>query len=82
MGCDKMSKFKKYIKGGSINPFWVREQMGEFDDNNNSCNTSSNISISISISTGNDYDQQFEFLKEHSNSPEDLALAKSILGLE
>ena len=29
-----MSKCKKYVKGGGINPFWVMEQMGKYDENN------------------------------------------------
>jgi hypothetical protein len=30
----------------------------------------------------NDYDAKFQFLKSHSDTPEDLALAKSILGID
>lgn len=76
-----MSKFKKYVKGGSINKFWVREQMGEFDEDNNCSDTSISIKINNSININN-YDEKFEFIKKHSDSPEDLKLAKFILDLE
>ena len=36
-----MSKCKKYVKGGGINPFWVMEQQGKYDKPSNDFNGSS-----------------------------------------
>ena len=45
-----MSKCKKYVKGGGINPFWVMEQMGKYDeDKSDYGNNGMNLNININI---------------------------------
>ena len=46
-----MSKCKKYVKGGGINPFWVMEQMGKYD--NKESNSKNSINFNINIDIGN-----------------------------
>lgn len=71
-----MSKCKKYVTGGSINPFWIAEQQ----EKNNDCD----VSVSININIGNDHDNylegMFQFLKRHKNdTPDDLELAIKVV---
>lgn len=44
-----MSKCKKYVKGGGINPFWVMEQMGKYDNKETDSKNSINFNINIDI---------------------------------
>ena len=44
-----MSKCKKYVKGGGINPFWVMEQMGKYDNKETDSENSINFNINIDI---------------------------------
>lgn len=73
-----MSKYKKYVNGGSINPFWIAEQERKFKDAE--CNR--DISISVNLDIGDDYnflEAAFQFLKRHNDSPEDLELAIKVI---
>ena len=70
-----MSKNKKYVNGGSINPFWITEQQQKRLKDND-------VSISINLGINNDDDfleAAFQFLKRHNNSPEDLELAIKVI---
>lgn len=73
---------EKYVKGGGLNPFWIdwdmercsREQQ---DDNNFADLFDRNINELYE----RELEAKFQFLKRHSDSEEDLKLAKQILGL-
>ena len=70
-----MSRNKKYVNGGSINPFWITEQQQKRLKDND-------VSISINLGINNDDDfleAAFQFLKRHNNSPEDLELAIKVI---
>lgn len=73
-----MSKYKKYVNGGSINPFWIAEQERKFKEAE--CNR--DISISANLDIGDDdnfLEAAFQFLKRHNDSPEDLELAIKVI---
>lgn len=73
-----MSKYKKYVNGGSINPFWIAEQERKFKEAE--CNR--DISISVNSDIGDDdnfLEAAFQFLKRHNDSPEDLELAIKVI---
>ena len=70
-----MSKYKKYVNGGSINPFWITEQQQKRLKDND-------VSISINLGINNDDDfleAAFQFLKRHKDSPDDLELAIKVI---
>lgn len=71
-----MSKYKKYVNGGSINPFWITEQEEKRLKD-------SSISVSINLGIGNEDDNfleaAFQFLKRHKDSPDDLELAIKVI---
>ena len=72
-----MSKYKKYVNGGSINPFWIAEQERKFKEAE--CNR--DIS-SVNLDIGDDdnfLEAAFQFLKRHNDSPEDLELAIKVI---
>ena len=70
-----MSRNKKYVNGGSINPFWITEQQQKRLKDNH-------VSISINLGINNDDDfleAAFQFLKRHKDSPDDLELAIKVI---
>lgn len=71
-----MSTRKKYTTGGEISPFWIREK----DERIN--NYSSNCTVTIQIHNDNNYEEKFNFLKRHSNTPENLELAMKIMEID
>lgn len=92
--------YDKYIKGGSLNPFWINELRyqtrlknngripGEDDDFipfseclENVINNFDSDDDCDDISYEDELEAKFNFLKKHSDSEEDLELAKQILGL-
>lgn len=84
-----MSKHEKYIKGGGINPFWMFEQEEQAleDDFIDSLMSCIDMIVPVSVvnnqqqDTLNELEAKYQFLKNHSDSPEDLQLAKEILGI-
>lgn len=96
-----------YVKGGSLNPFWVDEQIDkaakkEFKEyigtvSEGLTNTLREVINEFSNEISEYYDEEeedekvniadeleakFQFIKRHSDDPEDLALAKKILGID
>lgn len=100
-----------YVKGGSLNPFWVDEQIDkaakrEFEEymgtvSEGLTNTLREVINEFSDEISEYYDEEddeeekdekvniadeleakFQFIKRHSDDPEDLALAKKILGID
>lgn len=67
-----MSKCKKYVKGGGINPFWVMEQQGKYDTPSNN-KTSINIDINIG---GFHFDGGFNFTKNDPQNDLEIAIKK------
>lgn len=100
-----MSKYDKYLKGGSLNPAWVDEQERQqiVDDIMDgleeliecfgakiNMNLAEGIDLSLtnitdssmpSINSVNELEAKFNFIKNHSDNPEDLKLAREIIGL-
>lgn len=71
-----MSKCKKYVKGGGINPFWVMEQMGKYDeDKSDYGNNGMNLNININIGDLH-INGSFEYDKKKPNSNKNLAIKK------
>lgn len=79
---------EKYVKGGALSPFWVEWDMERYRRENPDeyCYSSTNVTISTEgcndIHYGDKLEARFQFLKKHSNSEEDLKLAKQILGID
>ena len=71
-----MSKCKKYVKGGGINPFWVMEQMGKYDeDKSDYGNNGMNLNININIGDLH-INGSFEYDKKKPNNNKILAIKK------
>lgn len=99
-----MSKYDKYLRGGSLNPAWVNEQekqnivdsikdgleeLAECIDVKINMSLAEGIDLSLtnkcidnSISSIDSLEDKFNFIKRHSDNPEDLKLAKEIVGLQ
>ena len=100
-----------YVKGGSLNPFWVDEDIDrcakeEFKENMQYLSNQFRDSIKKVIDEFRDeinelnddededdeeeenddiaaeLEAKFQFIKRHSDNPDDLALAKKILGID
>ena len=72
-----MSKCKKYVKGGGINPFWVMEQQGKYDDIPSNTKGGSNANINININIGDfHFDGGFEFGKRNPQNDLKMAIKK------
>ena len=73
-----MSKYKKYVNGGSINPFWIAEQERKFEEAE--CNRNISISVTLDIEKDdNCLEAAFQLLKRHNDSPEDLELGIKVI---
>ena len=71
-----MSKCKKYVKGGGINPFWVMEQQGKYDKPSNDFNGSS-AAINININIGDFHlDGGFNFDKKNPQNDLEMDIRK------
>ena len=98
-----MSKYDKYLKGGSLNPAWVNEQekqniVDSIKDGLEELAECIDVKINMSLAEGIDLslanrcidhstssidslEDKFNFIKRHSDNPEDLKLAREIVGL-
>lgn len=99
-----MSKYDKYLRGGSLNPAWVNEQekqniVDSIKDGLEELAECIDVKIDMSLAEGIDLsltnkcidnstssidslEDKFNFIKRHSDNPEDLKLAKEIVGLQ
>ena len=64
-----MSKYNKYNNMGGLNPIWVAEQCGDFDDNNyNETNNYNNDYVTNNIY----YDFDYSILESLNNKVEEI----------
>ena len=77
-----MSKYKKYVTGGGVNPFWILEQL-EKSEARKYCNSSRNdnnsgINVSININFGSDgLNGSVNFSKSKPDSNLEMAIKRT-----
>jgi hypothetical protein len=94
---------KKYLPGGSLNPYWVLNQKKQIHDNEEvelgnelddileDCTIDRDVAtiemrkltpvVRVPITLNDELEAKFNFVKRHSKDPNDLQLAREIVGL-